>query len=221
MKNNSKMIVITADGSDTIYVPGLNEHYHSVNGAVQESEHIFIKNGLDFCKADPVNIFEVGFGTGLNAFLTAVKADKGRSVNYTSVEKYPLSVSVIKALNYPMFVRENVRNVFDSIHSAGWEDYHSVSKYFKLRKMNLDLITDKLSGSYELIYFDAFGPDKQPEMWSKDVFGKIAAITAKNGILVTYSAKGEVKRTLRSVGFEVSLLPGPPGKRQIIRAVKF
>jgi tRNA U34 5-methylaminomethyl-2-thiouridine-forming methyltransferase MnmC len=221
-KNSIKKIVRTADGSHTLFVPELNEHYHSVNGAVQESEYIFIKNGLESCTADPVNIFEAGFGTGLNAFLTALKiTDSSITVNYTAIEKYPLTGSVIEALNYPLYAGENGVKLFNAIHSAEWGDFYPVSNNFHLRKINLDLISEAITGCYELIYFDAFGPDKQPEMWSKEVFGKISAITAKNGILVTYSAKGEVKRILRQVGFEVSLLPGPPGKRQIIRAVKF
>lgn len=212
-------LVETSDGSHTVYVPGLDEHYHSIHGAVQESDFIFIKNGFDACKADPVHIFEVGFGTGLNVLLTAINAaDSKRKVYYTSIEKYPLDDYIVKTLNHSLFTGN--RNIYDKIHSAKWNVNTEILPDFHLEKIKSDLLSHSISGNYDLIYFDAFGPDKQPEMWSPDIFKSIAAITNKDGILVTYSAKGEVKRILKSVGFQVSLLPGPPGKRQMIRAVK-
>lgn len=214
-------IVTTSDGSHTIYVPELNEHYHSVHGAIQESEYIFIRNGFDFCRADPLNIFEVGFGTGLNALLTAVRCIREeRDVFYTSIEKYPLPDDIISSLNYHLFTGEEGRNIFHLIHAAGWNRMEHICRNFNLKKIKVDLITDYLKGSSDLIYFDAFGPDKQPEMWSRKVFEKISGITGKNGILITYSVKGEVKRNIKACGFSVQLLPGPPGKRQILRAVK-
>jgi tRNA U34 5-methylaminomethyl-2-thiouridine-forming methyltransferase MnmC len=214
-------LVITSDGSHTIFVPELNEHYHSVHGAVQESEYIFIERGFAFCKADPVNIFEVGFGTGLNALLTAVNnSDKNRKVFYTSVEKYPVEDKLVQLLNHNMFAGDEGERKFKLIHSATWGEMHNICNNFNIRKIHGDLLTDKFSGNYDLIYFDAFGPDKQPEMWSSAIFEKISEITKPGGILVTYSAKGQVKRNLRAAGFEVTLLPGPPGKRQIIRAIK-
>lgn len=214
-------IITTGDGSHTIFVPELNEHYHSVHGAVQESAFIFINSGFEFCKASPVNIFEVGFGTGLNAFLTAVKCMNGcRTVNYTTIEKYPLDMKFINKLNYKQYADDAGIDLFNSIHSSPWNDCLDICKNFRLTKIKGDLITDSIPGSYDLIYFDAFGPDKQPEMWTLNIFESIAAITNKEGILVTYSAKGQVKRNLRACGFEVTLLPGPPGKREIIRAIK-
>jgi len=216
-----EILIITADGSHTVYVPELKEHYHSVNGALTESDHVFIKNGFDYCKADPVNILEIGFGTGLNAFLTALKSSECRkTVNYTSVEKHPLPFSLIKELNYPSLAGGNGQEIFDAIHLARWNTFCSINDFFNLKKISLDLVSSPLTGSYEIIYFDAFGPDKQPGMWSREIFEKIASVTVKGGILVTYSAKGEVKRNLRACGFEVSLLPGAPGKRHMIRAVK-
>ena len=214
-------LVETADGSHTIYVPELDEHYHSIHGAIQESTHIFINSGFGFCKADPLNVFEVGFGTGLNALLTALTSTEGtREVNYTSVEKYPLSDDIIKSLNYHMFTGEEGENIFKMIHASKWNVLQNICKHFNLKKINADITTTSFSGIYDLIYFDAFGPDKQPEMWSRKIFEMVSEITAIGGILVTYSAKGDVKRNLRACGFDVTLLPGPPGKRQIIRAVK-
>ena len=209
------------DGSDTIYVPELNEHYHSIHGAVQESTFIYIKNGLDYCKADPVNIFEVGFGTGLNAFLTAMKSLDGvRTINYTTIEKFPVAEDMIRKLNYHVFAGKDSLSVYNLIHSSPWNTRVNICSNFNLKKIKGDFTTDPPAGSYDLVYFDAFGPDKQPEMWTKEMFTAISAATNKNGLLVTYSAKGEVKRNLMASGFEVDLLPGPPGKRQIIRAMK-
>ena len=214
-------LITTADGSHTLYVPELNEHYHSIHGAVQESNIIFISAGFDRCQADPLNIFEVGFGTGLNTLLTALKSASGkREVNYTTIEKYPVGETIVSSLNHHLFAGESGKELSDLIHSAPWDRWVSICKNFNLRKINGDISDYTLSGKYELIYFDAFGPDKQPEMWTPEVFASIAAVTEKGGALVTYSAKGEVKRNLKACGFEVTLLPGPPGKRQIIRAVK-
>jgi tRNA U34 5-methylaminomethyl-2-thiouridine-forming methyltransferase MnmC len=214
-------IIKTSDGSDTIFVPELNEHYHSIHGAVQESTYIFINNGFDFCKADPLNIFEVGFGTGLNALLTALKCIEGaREVNYTSIEKYPVSQKIIGSLNHPDIAGKDGKEIYTNIHSSPWNIQVKICKNFNLTKIKGDFTTTPLSGKYDLIYFDAFGPDKQPEMWSIEMFARIASVTSTDGVFVTYSAKGEVKRNLRSCGFDVKLLPGPPGKRQIIRGIK-
>jgi tRNA U34 5-methylaminomethyl-2-thiouridine-forming methyltransferase MnmC len=216
-----KKLIITADGSHTIYVPDINEHYHSTHGAVQESNFIFIKTGFDFCKADPVNIFEVGFGTGLNALLTAIKSCQGtRVVYYTSIEKFPVDESIASSLNHHLFAGKAGREISDLIYRAPWDKWVGIHKNFNLLKISGDITDFKIMGKYNLIYFDAFGPDKQPEIWTPEVFESIAAATEKDGIFVTYSAKGEVKRNLRACGFEVTLLPGPPGKRQITRAVK-
>jgi tRNA U34 5-methylaminomethyl-2-thiouridine-forming methyltransferase MnmC len=214
-------IVLTSDGSHTIFVPGLNEHYHSINGAVQESEFIFIRNGFESFDANPVNIFEVGFGTGLNALLTAIKSSEGdRDVSYTTIEKYPLSEEIVNSLNYNHFIQDKYSDIFSLIHSAPWNTGVKICRNFTLTKIEGDLTSIHLPSMYNLIYFDAFGPDKQPEMWTPEVFNTIGTGTVKDGVFVTYSAKGEVKRNLRASAFDVKLLPGPPGKRQIIRAVK-
>jgi tRNA U34 5-methylaminomethyl-2-thiouridine-forming methyltransferase MnmC len=214
-------IITTSDGSHTIFIPELKEHYHSIHGAVQESNFIFIKSGFERSQADPLRIFEVGFGTGLNALLTAVKSMSGkREVKYTSIEKYPLDDTIIRSLNHHIYAGESGKELFDMIHYAPWNQWVSICNKFSLRKIKGDITFCPLSEKYDLIYFDAFGPDKQPEMWTTEVFSTIASLTEKGGALVTYSAKGEVKRSLKACGFEVTLLPGPPGKRQIIRAVK-
>lgn len=214
-------IVKTEDGSHTLFVPEMNEHYHSIHGAVQESAYIFIECGFRFCKEETINIYEVGFGTGLNALLTAAEAISGRKVvNYTSAEKYPISAEVAASLNHMEYAGIQGKELYDAIHSASWNEPVNICRNFVLKKVTTDLVSDPVSGKYNLIYFDAFGPDKQPEMWTRSIFDKISDVTTSGGILVTYSAKGEVRRILQACGFEVFLLPGPPGKRQIIRAIK-
>jgi tRNA U34 5-methylaminomethyl-2-thiouridine-forming methyltransferase MnmC len=214
-------LVNTSDGSHTIYVPELDEHYHSIHGAVQESQFIFIGNGFDFCKADPLSILEIGFGTGLNVLLTVIRNNPAtRKVNYTSIEKYPLDQNTIGSLNHFKFAGDSGKEIFHLIHSSPWNTNTQISGNFSLKKIKADFTKDSVSGRYDLIYFDAFGPDKQPEMWTRDLFSRIAEVTNKDGILVTYSAKGEIRRILKACGFEVTLLPGPPGKRQMIRAIK-
>jgi tRNA U34 5-methylaminomethyl-2-thiouridine-forming methyltransferase MnmC len=214
-------IIVTEDGSHTLFVPELNEHYHSVHGAIQESDFIFIKSGLDYCRKNRVRIFEVGFGTGLNAFLTFINAaTQNREIEFTSIENNPLPGYLIDSLNYKDLVSREHRRIFEQLHSCRWNVTKRINKNFALLKIEGDFTGYEVQGNFDLIYFDAFGPDKQPEMWSDSVFKKISEITDKNGILVTYSAKGSVQRALKKHGFEVDLLPGPPGKRQIIRAIK-
>ncbi|HZL76384.1 MAG TPA: tRNA (5-methylaminomethyl-2-thiouridine)(34)-methyltransferase MnmD [Bacteroidales bacterium] len=214
-------IVKTSDGSHTIYVPEMNEHYHSIHGAVQESEHIFIKAGYESCNAEPLNIFEAGFGTGLNALLTAVRAAKdNREVFYTSIEKYPIAPDLIKLLNHYEFAGTDGKRIFDNIQSSPWDQMNCICNNFNLDKIKGDLTDFIPVYPVDLVYYDAFGPDKQPSMWTREIFEKIASAMRTGGILVTYSSKGEVKRNLRSVGFDVKLLPGPPGKREMISAKK-
>jgi tRNA U34 5-methylaminomethyl-2-thiouridine-forming methyltransferase MnmC len=214
-------LIITDDGSHTLYVPGMDEHYHSRFGAMTESEHIFIKAGLASLGTGAVSILEVGFGTGLNALLSAIHADKNRiAVSCTSLEKYPLDPSVVRQLNYGSLAGEGGEELFKAIHDAPWNSSAVITEWFTLEKRVSDLTSDNPTGIYDLIYFDAFGPDKQPEMWSEAVMRRITAVTRTGSVFVTYSAKGTLKRMLRSLGFEVALLPGPPGKRVITRAVK-
>lgn len=214
-------IVETEDGSHTILVPEIDEHYHSVHGAIQESEHIFIKSGLEFCSADPVHILEIGFGTGLNVLLTALSTqESGKKVFYTSIEKYPLDRTITRLLNYPDMTGKGGPELFDRIHSARWDIEEEIYPGFILKKIKEDLLVLKLSGSYDLVYYDAFSPEKQPEMWSAKVLSMISDVTAGGGIVVTYCVRGEIKRSFANSGFHIDLLPGPPGKRHIMRAVK-
>ena len=214
-------LVKTADGSHTLFVPELNEHYHSINGAVQESMMVFVQNGFNFCKADPVHILEIGLGTGLNVLLTAVESIKGkRKVIYNSIEKHPLPADIINSLNYSVFSGEMGKEIFKKVHVTGWGFETEILKDFILQKTMCDLISDPITGKYDLIYFDAFGPDKQPDIWTPEIFRKIASVTVQGGVFVTYSAKGSVRRNLKENGFNVTLLPGPRGKRHVTRAVK-
>lgn len=214
-------IVITYDGSHTIYLPALGEHYHSVYGAIRESEFIFINYGLNYSREKSIRIFEAGFGTGLNALLTCLNDNtRNREIFYTAIEKNPLPDSVINSLNYKDLVSPEGRKIFERLHACNWNVPVRITSEFTLLKIKGDLTADEIHGRFNLVYFDAFGPDKQPEMWTDGVFKKIAAVSARNSILVTYSAKGSIRRILKENGFEVSLLPGPPGKRQITRAVK-
>lgn len=214
-------VIVTGDGSHTIFVPGLNEHYHSVHGAIQESEHIFIRNGYRAILTDRIRIFEVGFGTGLNCILTAVECSKDKKdIFYTSVEKYPLELQLLESLNHGSFFGREHEELIRKIYRAPWETVAEISGNFHLRKLEMDLVNDPLTGEYDIVYFDAFGPGKQPEMWTEDIFSRIAEIIVPGGLFVTYSAKGEVRRNLKKSGFLVERLAGPPGKREMIRASK-
>jgi len=214
-------IRITADGSHTLFIPGLNEPYHSVNGAITESMHVFIRNGLDRFTRAKVRILEFGFGTGLNAFLTLLEAGKKElTVSYTSIEKYPITVAEQAILNYPEQLGGTNRDVFMALHEAPWEEDVRISGSFTLHKIKGDFTAIELFPACDLVYFDAFAPEIQPELWSEDLFKKVAYAMEPAGILVTYSAKGSVKRALQAVGLKVSKHPGPPGKREIISALK-
>jgi tRNA U34 5-methylaminomethyl-2-thiouridine-forming methyltransferase MnmC len=216
---------VTGDGSHTLYIPSLNEHYHSVFGAIQESKHIFIYAGLKALPSDlpVIEILEIGFGTGLNALLTFLEArDSDLTVRYSSVEKWPLTLGMSSLLNFPDQIDTPAsKDVFGQLHAATWDEWVEISDYFSLRKILADLI-DYQPGkdAFNLIYFDAFGPDVQAEMWTEDVFAKMFSALKPGGILVTYSTKGTVKRNLKGAGFTIEKLPGPPGKREILRAVK-
>jgi tRNA U34 5-methylaminomethyl-2-thiouridine-forming methyltransferase MnmC len=223
----------TSDGSDTLYRPDLDEHYHSTFGAVQESETVFIRAGLLHSfettkpvaeeSGGPLQLFEVGFGTGLNALLTQAEAEKhGRTVHYTAIEPFPLDEKTWRSLNWGRrFGSVDHTRIFDNIHQASWDTPVNISPHFTLTKIS-GRVEDYMPvpGAFDLIYFDAFGPDVQPELWGKDIFGKLAAGLGDHGTLVTYSVKGEVVRTLKSLGFRIEKLPGPPGKRHILRAWK-
>lgn len=214
-------IVKSSDGSHTLYRVDMNEHYHSVHGAIREALHVFIESGLKQVDKKSLNILEVGFGTGLNVFLTALSLKEDVKCNYLSLEKYPLESQIALKLNYADEVdAKNSSQLFEKIHNSEWESFQEITPQLKLMKHNRDLLDFETDLKFDLIYFDAFGPDKQPEMWGVEIFKKLYKYTNKNGILVTYSAKGDVRRAMISAGFEVEKISGPPGKREMLRAVK-
>lgn len=215
----------TKDGSNTLYVPNLNEHYHSVHGALQESRHVFIKHGLEYLlhtKKD-IKILEVGFGTGLNAILTFPFALSNKAfIQYDTLEKCPLGPEVVEKLHYNKFIlNPELQDTFREMHECPWNEPVSIIPYFTLQKIQEPLEEFHSPDSYyDIIYFDAFAPEKQPELWEDAMFEKLYMATRPGGILVTYCAKGSFKRSLKAAGFEVEALPGPPGKREMTRGVK-
>jgi len=209
----------TDDGSYTLYNPELDEHYHSVNGAKAESKHVFLHAGLEAVKGKSLQVFEMGFGTGLNAFLAARWAETTKvKVMYHTVERYPLEQEVWQKLQYE---REQERELISQLHKANWEQEVVLSPHFSLMKRAGDLRSLPLPFErYHVVFFDAFGPDKQPELWTQEVFEKLWMAMAFGGTLVTYSAKGDVRRALQGADFQVERLPGPRGKREMLRAWK-
>ncbi|WP_426429653.1 tRNA (5-methylaminomethyl-2-thiouridine)(34)-methyltransferase MnmD [Winogradskyella sp. HB-48] len=237
-----RKIITTSDGSKTIQIEDWNEQYHSIHGAIQEANHVFIKHGLLFCLEDcqterrslsevevsrsekgsqPISILEIGFGTGLNAFLTFLKAEElQQPINYVGVEAYPVKTEEIQQLNYVELISEQHKAEFENMHSIPWEEGRNITPIFTLEKQEKFFkdITDK--NRFDIIYFDAFGARVQPELWTEDIFKIMYKALKDNGVLVTYSAKGSVRRAMQAVGFIVERLPGPPGKREMLRATK-
>lgn len=214
----------TADGSSTLYNPLLDEHYHSIHGALNESNHVFIKKGfldfIDFFKnVKNINILEIGFGTGLNCILTFIENLKlNISLNYTSLEPFPLEMKIIDNLDFNLDSRQ--LDTFRLMHQSFWGKPLEINQQFSLEKSKLKLKDFNTNKLYDIIYFDAFAPNKQPELWKVDVFRKLFNLTSSNGVLVTYCAKGQVRRDLEKVGYFVERLKGPPGKREMLRATK-
>lgn len=279
-------IEITEDGSHTLYVPELNEHYHSTHGAMQESTHIFIREGMihrlqlqpsgqpkqqlqpklqhgpegqqqlspeeSLQTTHEINLLEIGFGTGLNALLTLLEAKKkGINVFYQSLERYPISVEAAQKLNYPAMLNQvekaeeeksnasiqskqknyvevelgnnTLQELFLRLHTSPWEKAVAITPGFTLLKQQIDFsrpATFVPERGFDLIYYDAFAPEKQPEMWTQEIFNHLYSLSNQGAILTTYCAKGVVRRMLQSAGFRVERLPGPPGKREILRATK-
>ncbi len=219
-----QIIETTEDGSHTLYVPELGEHYHSTHGAIQESRHVYIEAGLHRCPKAGVNLLEIGFGTGLNAFLTLLDTPNScRSVRYTAIERYPLSPDNAARLNYPQLLASGDGETFLRLHSSPWEEWQEITPSFPLKKRRMDathledLHPDSL---FDVIYYDAFAPEKQPSLWTQEIFNTLYALSNNGAILTTYCAKGVVRRMLQAAGYRVERLPGPPGKREILRAVK-
>lgn len=212
---------LTADGSHTLFVPAMDEHYHSVNGAMQESVHVFIEAGLRQLSKEKLRVLEIGFGTGLNALLTWREAERtGRLIEYYAIERYPLDLELVEGLNYGAVVWPEEENLFEILHHASWNESVKLSENFVLHKIEGDSNTCELPKQIDLVYFDAFAPDKQPEMWEQVIFDKLYNHTLNSGIIVTYCAKGEVRRRMQQAGYKMERLPGPPGKRHMLRGIK-
>lgn len=211
------------DGSSTLYNVDLDETYHSVHGAVQEAKHVFIEAGLKVLVPSQTNvsILEIGFGTGLNALLTINELRKHPCVKlyYTGVEKYPVTQEMWKAVNYPDLL--GGKEFFEKMHLAQWEMAQSIDANFNLIKTVQEILKFKDHNKFDIIYFDAFSPTSQPELWCLEVFQNMYDSLKLNGVFVTYCAKGQVRRDLQSVGFEMERLPGPPGKREMLRGRKY
>ena len=215
--------MITDDGSHTIYLPEMDEHYHSIHGAIQESVHIYIGQGLLKVEKSSISILEIGFGTGLNAYLTyCYSKERKLSIDYFSLEKYPLLESEYMQLNYPKSAFPEFGPIFEQMHRADWDQTIEISSDFRLQKLQADLLTYQFQSEpkFDLVYFDAFAPVKQPEMWTDEILQKVAASVKKGGILVTYCAKGTVRRAFSSAGFLMERIPGPFGKKEILRGKK-
>ncbi len=215
-------IIITDDGSTTIRIPDWDENYHSTHGAIQEAKHVFIKNGLNlFQKQDSISILEIGFGTGLNAFITFLETLTKDKVNYVGIEAYPISEEEIAQMNYVSELQATqYQEIFDKMHTSDWESKQIITDNFILtkRKQFFQDIDDK--EQYDLIYFDAFGFPLQPELWSEAIFKKMYEALLPKGTLVTYACRSSIKNAMVSVGFSIEKLPGAPGKREMLRATK-
>jgi tRNA U34 5-methylaminomethyl-2-thiouridine-forming methyltransferase MnmC len=212
---------VTEDGSHTLFVPEIDECYHSTHGAIQESRHIFIEAGLKQCLKPIINVLEIGFGTGLNAFLTLLEGERsGKRIQYTSLELYPVEVNKALQLNYPEELAPDKRQIFEQLHMSAWNEEIKVTPFFTLKKMETDFTSAILSEKFDVVYFDAFSPEKQPEMWSEALFSTIYTHCNPGAILTTYCAKGIVRRAMQRAGFTVERLEGPPGKREILRGLR-
>ena len=219
-------IKTTNDGSKTLFISELNENYHSHHGALQEAEHVFIKNGLNLINDCEINILELGFGTGLNVLVTIneyLKTDKNHDIHYFTLEKYPINESEIEDLAYfDLFDNPELKNIYQKIHEVEWEKSVEIIKGFHLHKMKCDFFELKSIDlpKINLVYFDCFGARVQPDLWEKPLFEMVSDKMSVGGLLTTYSSKGSVRRILEELNFKVEKKQGPPGKREMINAIK-
>lgn len=219
-------LLVSEDGSSTLYNPMFDDTYHSIHGAITESNLVYIQNG--FCQAEEnfnssLNILEIGFGTGLNALLTALACEKlMRKVNYQTIEAFPISIEMIKGLNYPELLNKPfAKEYFKSIHQCNWEIPIEINRFFTFWKQKTTLEqAEIIENSMDVVYYDAFGPSKQGEMWTPEILEKVALSVRKKGVFVTYSTNGVLKRVLKSLEFKVEKVQGPPGKREVLKAIK-
>jgi tRNA U34 5-methylaminomethyl-2-thiouridine-forming methyltransferase MnmC len=232
-----RQLILTADGSHSIAIPEMNVTYHSVHGAIQESRHVFIEAGLgsgrfhrpethnqsaSHSKPESINILEMGFGTGLNALLTYAETEKRElHINFTTIELFPLQKEEFQFLNYcEAMGRTDLQSIFTKMHDCDWEKDTTLSPRFTLFKTNQSLLQFKSERPFDLIYFDAFDPAAQPELWTKEVFALLFANMNPQAVLVTYCCKGDVRRAMQAAGFVTEKIPGPPRKREMLRATK-
>ncbi|MDA7803079.1 tRNA (5-methylaminomethyl-2-thiouridine)(34)-methyltransferase MnmD [Crocinitomix sp.] len=217
-----RRIIVTEDKSKTLLIPALNETYHSTHGAKNEAMHVFIAAGLHQIQPnkEKIRILEMGFGTGLNAILTIQEAQS--EIHYTTIEKYPLPLETIADLDYTELLNDpELSKAFNLLHESNWNSEIRINPLFQFKKIEGDLKSIQLEDkTYDLIYYDAFGPRVQPNLWTESIFKKLYETLDKNGVLVTYCAQGQFKRNLKAVGFDTEALPGPPGKREMTRAIK-
>lgn len=218
----NREIIITQDGSTSIFLPDWNESYHSKHGAIQEAYHVFINSGLALFQDKPVAILEIGFGTGLNAFITFLESQKSKQqIDYVGVEAYPVAANEVLKMNYVQELKaENYRNEFEKMHQDSWGQMHEITANFSLtkRKQLFEEINDE--SVFDLIYFDAFGFRVQPELWSFEMFQQMYKALKTGGVLVTYACRSSIKKAMLDSGFIVEKLPGAPGKREMLRATK-
>ena len=216
-------IVITTDGSYTIFMPEINESYHSKHGAVQEAKHVFVKNGLHFLNQNEISILEIGFGTGLNALITCLEAQKlDLKIHYEGIEAFPVVLEELNQLNYSSLFENQVlsQEYFSKIHQIPWEQNHEISRFFELKKRKMMFENIEDDHVFDLIYFDAFGFRVQPELWGEVIFEKMYKALKKGGVLVTYACRSSIKKAMLHAGFEIEKMAGPPGKREMLRAIK-
>jgi tRNA U34 5-methylaminomethyl-2-thiouridine-forming methyltransferase MnmC len=216
-------IILTKDGSHSIYNSELNETYHSVGGALQESQFIYIDAGLKtvLTSKRKISVFEVGFGTGLNAVLTLKEAiNKQIEIDYTTLEPFPLPEEIVKGLNYPsMFQDVFLKEKFYDLHSSQWNTRNQIVPYFNFMKVQQTIEEYTSQSKFDIVYFDAFAPSKQAEIWDLNNLKKVKELLKEGGILITYCSSGKFKRDLKEAGFVIESLPGPLGKREITRAI--
>ena len=211
-----RTVIQTKDGSSTIHIEEIDETYHSIHGAIQEAKHVFIEAGFHQLTKEQTHILEIGFGTGLNAFLTAIECNKTKKkINYTGIEAFPISLEMIKNLNYTNTLDN--KTLFNEIQQVEWKKKSEISSLFSLIKTQTKLEDMDFNNAFDLIYFDAFGHRAQPEMWDIKLLEKCKNALKKGGLFVTYAAKGQLKRDLKTLGFTVESIPGPPGKREMTR----
>ena len=216
-----RRIILTADGSHTVEVPDMQVTYHSRHGAVQESMHVFLRAGLEEARlrfpGEELAVFEMGFGSGLNALLTAMEAETDQlKIRYTAVEAFPLNPEEARLLNYGKELGEE--ELFGKLHDAPWNEEVNITPGFTLQKLAGRLQDIQNAHRFHLVYYDAFAPSAQPELWTEAIFRQVHGLLHPGGILTTYCSKGDVRRALQAAGFIVTKLPGPPGKREMVRA---